>query len=120
MTGQLPLTVMVTNFDQTLKTAKLKSGERERQRQKEEEKRKRQSFSLSYYHSPLFISLLYSFTFLYLFYCLSLQSLYLCFPTLSPVCLCAFVMVERARRKILVESDAGKSLKKGGWKEKGL
>ena len=118
MTGQLPLTVMVTNFDQTLKTAKLKSAERERDRDRK--KRKRQNCSCSYHHSPFFISLLYSFTFLYLFYCLSLQSLNLCFPTLSPVCLCAFVMVERARRKILVESDAGKSLKKGGWKEKGL
>jgi len=39
MTGQLPLTMMETNFDQTLKTAKLKMGREEdsqRQRQKEE------------------------------------------------------------------------------------
>ena len=57
MTGQLPLTVMVTNFDQTLKTAKLKSGEMEGQRQKEEEKTELFSFllSLSFLYLPLIL-----------------------------------------------------------------
>ena len=96
MTGQLPLTVMVTNFDQTLKTAKLKSGERERQRQKEEEK------------TELFLFLL-SLSFLYLSLILIHISLFILL-SVPPISLSLFPHIESC--VLVCVCDGGKSEKK--------
>ena len=100
MTGQLPLTVMVTNFDQTLKTAKLKSGEMERQRQKEEEKRKRQKELFSF---------LLSLSFLYLPLILIHISLFILL-SVPPISLSLFPHIESC--VLVCVCDGGKSEKK--------
>ena len=102
MTGQLPLTVMVTNFDQTLKTAKLKSGEMEgqRQRQKEEEKRKRQKELFSF---------LLSLSFLYLPLILIHISLFILL-SVPPISLSLFPQIESC--VLVCVCDGGKTEKK--------